>query len=125
MAKQLILIVLFSLGAIVFKTEIAHMLDGLVFMHNSIAQALHFIFSDDRVGQLIQDVISLLFIPFVVGIVVATAFLLIKRVAMPHIMGIIWIMWLILLITMVAQTGIGPSPQTAVYQNNQSSRAVS
>ena len=118
MAKQLFLLILFSLGAIVFKVEISHVLDGLVSAHNYIAQSLHLIFSDDHVGQLIQDLISLLLIPFVVGFFVALAFWFTKRAALPQIMVVIWIMWLVLLVTMIAQTGMAPggeAPQQAAH----------
>ena len=121
MVKQLILIVSLSLGGILFKTEISHVLDGLVYVHNYIAQTLHLIFSDDNVGRLIQDTISLLFIPFIIGFAVTMAFWLIKRAAMPHIMAVIWMMWLILLVTMIAQTGMKPGspvPQTAYHEYN-------
>ena len=121
MAKQLFVLIALSLGAIVFKTEISHVLDALVSMHNYIAQSLHLIFSDDHVGQLIQDLISLLFIPFVVGIMVAMVFWFIKRSATPHIMVTVWIMWLVLLVTMIAQSGMGPggsAPQVASHSQS-------
>ncbi|ACJ20903.1 hypothetical protein [Coxiella burnetii] len=109
MIKQFILLILLSLAAIFFRIELSHVLDGLVYIHNYIARTLHLIFSDDPAGRLIQNMISLLIIPVVAGFVVATAFWLIKRMAMPHIMAVIWVLWLILLTTMVAQTHMSPA----------------
>lgn len=114
MFKQGVLMVLLSLGAILFKSELAHILDGFVSIHNSVAQFLHVIFADDKVGQLIQDLISLLLIPSVLGLVVALGFWLIKRSLMPNIMMVIWVMWLVLSVTMVAQSGeTTVTPETA------------
>ncbi|WP_267257021.1 hypothetical protein [Coxiella endosymbiont of Ornithodoros maritimus] len=101
MIKQFILLVLLSLAAIFFRIELSYVLDGLVYIHNYIARTLHLIFSDDPAGRLIQNMVSLLIIPVVAGFVVATAFWLIKRMVMPHMMAVIWVLWLILLTTMV------------------------
>lgn len=109
MVKQVILIVLLSLVAIFFRSEISHLLNAVVYAHNAVAKLLHFIFSDDTVGKLIQNVIALLFLPFVAGLIVALIFWLVKRATMPHIMAVVWVLWLVLLITMLAQTGITDS----------------
>lgn len=117
MIKHVILIIVFSVVAVVFRTQLSHILDGLIYVHNYIAMGLHMIFSDATWGRLLQDVISLLLIPFVAGIIVATAFWLVKHFAMPHIAAVIWVLWLILLTTMVAQTHMAPpsaSNKTAV-----------
>lgn len=111
MLKQSILILILTLVTIFFRAEISHILNALVYAHNAIAGSLHFIFSDDTVGRLIQNVISLLLLPFICGLLVALVFWLIKRATMPHIMAVVWILWLILLITMLAQTG-GPKKAT-------------
>ena len=101
MIKQFILIILFSFAAIIFRTQLHHALGNLVYMHNYIAQALHTVFSDDDVGRLIQDIISLLLIPVAVGVIVAMMFLLFKREAVMHTMAVIWVVWLVLLVTMI------------------------
>ena len=108
MFKQFVLIILLSFVGIFFGQEIGHLLDGLIYLHNYIARTLRLIFSDDNVGQVIQDMVSLLVIPVFTGFLVAAVFWLIKRVAMPHIMAVIWVLWLILLTTIVVQTHIPP-----------------
>lgn len=105
MLKQTILIVILSLIAIFFRAEISYLLNALVYAHNAVSGMLHFIFSDDGVGRLIQNLISLLILPFFCGLLVGLVFWLIKRDTMPYIMAIVWVLWLILLVTMVAQTG--------------------
>jgi len=108
MVKQIILIILLSGAAIFFKTQLSHMLDGLIYIHNFIAISLHMIFSDDAVGRLIQDMISLLLIPFIGGLLMVVVFWMFKREAMPHTLSLVWIVWLILVITMIAQTDMNP-----------------
>lgn len=108
MIKQIILIILLSACAIFFKTQLSHILDGLIYVHNYIAVSLHMIFSDDAVGRLIQDMVSLLIIPLVGGLLVAMVFWMFKREAMPHTLSLVWVVWLILVITMIAQTNMSP-----------------
>lgn len=104
MLKQVILIVALSLIAIFFRIEISHMLNALVYVHNWFSHLLHMIFAEGTIGRLLQNLISLLIIPFACGGILGVVFLLIKREAMPHITAVIWIIWLILLVTMLAQT---------------------
>jgi hypothetical protein len=105
MFKQVILIIALSLMAIFFRVEISHLLNALVYLHNQVSHLLHLIFSDDVTGRVIQNVIALLIIPFVFGLIVGIVFWLIKRATMPHIMAIVWGFWLVLLVTLLAQTG--------------------
>ncbi len=114
MAKQIILILLLSLAAIMFRDKLGYVLDGIVYAHNKIASALHVIFSDDHTGRLIQDMIALLFIPALCGLVVSAGFWLVKRSQMPHVMVVVWVVWLILLVTMAVQRGRGSPPAQVV-----------
>lgn len=108
MVKHLILILALTALGVMFRNELVHVLDGIVLIHNYIAQTLHLIFSDDQVGRLIQDMVSLLAIPLVAGFCVAIIFWMMKKAAMPHTMAVIWVLWLILVTTMLAQTHIAP-----------------
>ncbi len=78
---------------IFFRTELSHILDGLIYVHNYIVRMLHMIFSDDAAGKgrLIQNMITLLIISLLSSFIIASVFWLIKRVAMPHIMDVIWV----------------------------------
>ena len=106
MVKQIILILGFSVVVILFKDQLSQALDGIVFAHNYIVQNLHVIFSDDMVGSIIQDVIALLAIPLACGLIAALIFWAMKRAETPHFMPAIWIAWLVLIVTMVAQNGM-------------------
>ena len=105
MFKQIILIIVLSLTAIFFRVEISHLLNILVYLHNQVSHLLHMIFSEGVTGRMIQNLIALLIIPFVFGLIVGIIFWLVKRATMPHIMAVVWALWLILLVTMLAQTG--------------------
>ncbi len=110
MAKQFILIVLLSIAAVFFRAQLSNVLDGLVIVHNGIAEALLRVFSTSEAGRFIQDIIALLVIPALIGAVFCVGFWLIKREMMPHTMLIIWVVWLVLLTTMVAQHGMQKAP---------------
>ncbi len=106
MTKQVILIILLSVFSLFFRVELGHVLDVIVLIHNKIYQLLHMIFSDGPVGSIIQNLISLLMLPCIGGLLVGLTFWLVKRSAMPHIMAVVWVLWLVLLVTMVAQTSL-------------------
>lgn len=106
MLKQVILVILLSVLSIMFKSQLSHALDAVVGFHNLLASKLHIIFSDDEVGLLIQDMIALLLIPLLFGGVVTASFWLFKRSSMPHMMGVFWVLWLVLVVTMIAQDGM-------------------
>ena len=74
MIKQIVLIISLSACVIFFKTQLNHLLEVLIHIHNYIYVSLHMIFSDGNVGRLIQDMISLLLIPFMGGLMVAMVF---------------------------------------------------
>ncbi|MCH9769248.1 MAG: hypothetical protein K0U12_00055 [Gammaproteobacteria bacterium] len=105
MFKHFIFIVIVSTVAVFFKNELAYVLHGLLFLHNQIASALAFVFSDDAAGQVIQSIIALIVIPLVAGGIAAIIFYFVKREAMPHTMTTIWVVWTVLLVTMLAQIG--------------------
>lgn len=106
MVKQILLIILLSVCSLFFRVELGHVLDAIVLLHNKIYQLLHVIFSDGSVGSIIQNLISLLILPCLGGLIVALVFWLVKRSAMPHVMAVVWILWLMLLVTMIAQTNL-------------------
>lgn len=105
MLKQSILIIVLSLIAIFFRVELSHALDLLVRAHNSVSHLLRLVFADDAIGRTIQNLIALILIPTFCGLIVGLGFWLVKRGTMPHIMAVVWVLWLILLVTMLAQTG--------------------
>ena len=105
MLKHALLLIVFSTLAIFFKEQLVHVMHGLLIVHNYIASMLARVFSNDKAGAIIQGVLSLILIPVIAGVVVLSGFFMVKREAMPHTLITIWIMWVILLVTLVAQAG--------------------
>lgn len=106
MVKQIILILGVSVAAILFKDQLSQALDAVVYAHNYVAKSLHFIFSDDQAGSVIQDLIALLVIPLICGLLAAIIFWATKRTEKMQFMPVIWVVWLVLMVTMVAQNGV-------------------
>lgn len=120
MLKQSILIIVLSLIAIFFRAELSHALNLLVQAHNGLSHLLRLIFADDPIGRTIQNVIALLLIPAICGLIVGVGFWLVKRTSMPHIMAVVWVLWMILLVTMLAQTGSAASGRTVINMRHHS-----
>lgn len=111
MYKQCILILILTIVAVFIQDQLEHVVAWLLSLHNLIAKDLMFFFSGRPMGRVIQGVIALLLIPFVAGGLAALGFWLVKHVSMPHMMATIWIVWLIVLITVLA-SGL-PAPVAA------------
>lgn len=69
------------MAAIFFRTELSHILDGLIYVHNYIVRMIYMIFFDDAViffddaaGRLIQNMIALLIIPLLASFIIASVF---------------------------------------------------
>ncbi len=102
-AKQSIMMVVLSVAAMFMQHELAHLLSWLLHVHNVIASGLTVFFSMGPVGKVIQGIIALVLVPALAGGLVAAGFWLVKHVSMPHAMGVIWVMWLVMLVTILAQ----------------------
>ncbi len=103
MVKHAILLVLISTAAIFFKTQVAQGLQGLLYLHNEVARGLGIVFSADNTGRVIQAILALIAIPVIAGVIAALVFRLVKHTTMPHTKATIWIVWTVLLVTMLAQ----------------------
>lgn len=103
MAKHGFLLVAATVLCVLFRNELVHFLNWLLFLHNHLAAWLAVIFSSDSIGRILQGVLALLLVPSAVGGLVATVHWLVKRTAYEHTMGLIWAVWLVLLVTMLVQ----------------------
>lgn len=103
MSKQVILLILISIVAMFMQGKLVYVLHGLLYLHDLIASWLSIFFSGGPIGLVIQGIIALILIPGIAGGLAALAFWLVKHVSMPHAMGTVWIVWLIMLITILAQ----------------------
>ncbi len=105
MLKHGFLLVACSIAAIFFKSQLAHILQWLTLLHNKVVSGLSVVFSNDATGAIIQNVIALILIPVVAGGIVALGFYIVKKHSMPHTVLSIWIVWTVLLVTLLAQIG--------------------
>jgi hypothetical protein len=103
MTKQIILLIIASVLAVMFQGQIVHALNLLVTAHNKEASSLAGIFSGDHMGRMIQGVIAVVLLPVGVGAVLSGGYYLIKKQMMPHTLTVIWVLWTILLTTLIAQ----------------------
>ena len=104
MAKQAILLLILSVIAMFLQNQLAQVLVFLLHLHNIIVDALsrltvHF----GSVGVIVQGIVALIILPLVVGFIVTGLYWLVKHMTMPYTMSVIWIVWLILLISILAQ----------------------
>lgn len=105
MIKQLILLVIASVLAVMFQSQIVHALNILVSAHNREAQSLAGVFSGDHTGRMIQGVIAVVLLPVGVGAVLSGGYYLIKKEMMPHTLTLVWVLWTVLITTLIAQAG--------------------
>jgi hypothetical protein len=97
MLKQLILVLIISIGVAYFSTNLAAILHLLTnFQHglaNLIASALpHEI---NKSSLLISKTIALITLPFIIVLIPAFFYWLAKHKEMPHLSPTIWIIWVI------------------------------
>lgn len=103
MLKNVVILILLSIVAIFFKIELAAVLHFLVVVHNKIASWIAPIFSGQQIGVMIQSVLSLILLPLLLVLVVAGLYWVIKRGKMPYVVEAMWGVWIILLVTLLAQ----------------------
>ncbi len=116
MAKQLIMLVLLTTAAIFFNSELSLLLDALVYAYSAITQALKIAFSEGDIGLFIQNALAILVIPILCGLIAAALFRLFKRQT-PHTMTIVWVVWLILMVTITLNPIPQPSKALSSHHN--------
>lgn len=95
MFKQIILILILSIGMVLGMSYAQQGVQLLIDGHDWISQVLTDIFSGGQGGNIARELIALLSIPVLVGLVPAVIFWLLKRRWMPFFMEIVWILWLL------------------------------
>jgi hypothetical protein len=95
MIKHLIAIVLFSILVILFMPQAQIAIKGLLAAHDWVANVLKDVFSDGPSGNLIRELIASLTVPFVVALLPAAIYWMVKRHWFPYFMPIAWVLWLI------------------------------
>jgi hypothetical protein len=116
MIKHILMLILLSVAAIFFQSQLMGVLKFFMYVHEQLANGLGVIFSVDKIGEVVQSVIALLLIPAVVGILIAIAHFFIRQQNFPHTMTVIWIAWAVLLVSVLSQTGHVTNHACAVGQ---------
>jgi len=105
MFKQAVLLIVLSVLAIMGQAQLMGVLKGFFFVHHQIANGLGLIFSESKVGEIVQSVLALLLIPIVVGVLMAVAHFFLRQIHFPHTMSVIWVTWAVCLAAVLAHSG--------------------
>lgn len=100
MLKQILLVVALSIVAILFAKEVSYCLQILSNFQRGVSHTLAYVFSGDRLGRFIREVVVLAGIPIVISVVVNAIYWLIKRQTMPIFTAFMWLIWVLLVATM-------------------------
>ena len=109
MLKQILLIIILSIGAIILKLPLHYLLNGFLHFYTQLVKLIGIIFLNSLPEKPIQGVLALLIIPFFIGLFISAVFWLMKRRPLRQFMILIWIVWLILLVTLVTQNATAAS----------------
>ena len=102
--KQLILLVILSIACLFLQNQLAHVLRFMLHLHNLLADIIGRLTGRfGYVGVVVQGTFSLVLIPVLFGLIASGFYWLVKHVQLPNMMMIIWLIWTVLLITILAQ----------------------
>lgn len=103
MVKHIFILIIVSVLAVFFRTEISYLVHGVLMVHDKVVNLLGAVFSGGRWGQLIELSFTLFILPLFVGAVVAAVYWLIKRAPMDRMMELVWIAWVVLVTALALQ----------------------
>jgi hypothetical protein len=103
MFKSIIGLIALSLVIVLAETHVQTALHGLLHLHHSITEGLTEVFSSGKIGNVTRQFFALLVIPFLVGLIPALIYWLIRKHWFPHFMSFVWITWLIQTAVLVVQ----------------------
>lgn len=95
MLKQLIAIILLSVGVIMAMPYAQQGLQALVTAHDWIADLLTQVFTEGEAGNVTRNLIALLAVPVVVALVPAIIYWVAKRSWFPYFMQVVGVLWLV------------------------------
>jgi hypothetical protein len=96
MTKHLLALIVLTI-AILFTLPFLHTgLINFVHLHSWIIDLLSKIFAGGHTGSLIKQTLAILLVPLGLGGVLGGGYWIFKRQAMPYLLHIIWISWIIL-----------------------------
>ena len=100
MFKQIILVIILSILAVLFVKEVSFFLQVLSNLQKYVSHLLSYVFSGDHLGRLIREVVVLSGIPILLSLIVNAVYWLIKKRTMPVFTAFMWLAWVLLVTTM-------------------------
>jgi hypothetical protein len=98
--KQVLVFFLLSILCVYISQYITHILSSLVKVDDMAKHAIHLVTGHmGDWGGNIKNLLGLIVLPLAAGILVAGGFWLVKHVSMPHTMMVIWVAWLVMVVT--------------------------
>jgi hypothetical protein len=95
MLKQLIVLILLSIG-IVFAMSYAQIgVQWLLNAHDWISEVLTDVFSGGQAGNVARSFIALLSVPILAGLIPSLIYWAARRQWFPYFMEIVWVVWLV------------------------------
>ena len=101
--KQTILLIILSIAAIFLQQQLSQVLHYILVAHNQVAHLLSYLFGSGPTAMAIRGIIALIVVPVICGGFFALIIWLVKHISMPHTMGVIWTVWLVMLVTILAK----------------------
>tara|TARA_B100000965_G_scaffold37936_1_gene27994 strand:- start:29 stop:355 length:327 start_codon:yes stop_codon:yes gene_type:complete len=99
-AKQMIVFLFLSVICVYMSTQLSHIFSKLLQVDVALSGMIGKVTSHlGDWGVILNRVLALIVIPILAGGVVAAVFWFVKHVSMPHTMLVVWVTWLVMLVT--------------------------
>ena len=118
MFKQGVLLIIATALVIILREPLTQLLHFFLLAHHHLTNGLNSMFSGDEIGRLVQNTLSLALIPFLIGLLAAIPLYIIKKSHLHYAQTIIWIVWIILSVLLLAQAGSFPSSKKSGSLNS-------
>ena len=99
--KQVLIFFLLSILCVYISQYITHILASLVKVDDMAKHVIHLVTGHmGEWGGDIKNLLGLIVLPLAAGAIVAGGFWLVKHVSMPHTMMVVWVVWLVMVVTL-------------------------
>ncbi|HEX4044416.1 MAG TPA: hypothetical protein VHZ76_01955 [Gammaproteobacteria bacterium] len=95
MIKQVILLLVISIGIVLGMEYAQPVVQLLVDAHEWVSNVLTEVFSGGQAGNIARGLIALLSIPLLLGLIPTLIYWMVKRHWFPYFMEIVWVVWLV------------------------------
>lgn len=93
---QVLVLVVLAIIIALTQPYVAQGVRGLLAMHDWINSLFGYVFSGGKVGNVIQECLSFIVLPFIIAGVIALIYGVIKKSFLPCFMLIVWFVWLVM-----------------------------